>query len=91
MTTKRYISHIPVTVNIVIECQLLVLLDCSISENAHTDMVSHSPFGYIAVWVATVIRKSTNATSFCGINELKTKMMSEGSTEQNEQSNLVLL
>lgn len=78
-------DDIPITVHIVVESELLILLDVTISKDAHANMGSNSPFGYVAVWSAAVIQKSSDASSLGGVNvlllimpeEAKTRLMSE--------------
>jgi hypothetical protein len=63
-------DDVPITVHVVVESELLILLDVTISKDTHANMGSDSPFGYVAVWSATVIQKSSDASSLGGVNVL---------------------
>lgn len=47
-----------------------MLLDIAMSKYAHAYVLAHTPLGYIAVRIATVIGKSTNTASLRGVNVL---------------------
>lgn len=61
----------PVSIHIVVERQLFVLLNVPFREDAHPDILAHSPLGYVAVWATTVVGETTNATILRSIDELQ--------------------
>ena len=60
----------PITIDVIVEGQPLVLLDVTIGENAHSNVSADSPLGNVAVWITAVVRKSTNAAALRRIDEL---------------------
>lgn len=61
---------VPITIDVVIEGQLLVLLDISTRKDTHADMLANRPFGHIAIWVTAVVGKAAFTTAFRRVNEL---------------------
>ena len=45
-------DYTPISVNVIVERQLLVLLDSAVCEDAHADVVANSPFRDIAIRIA---------------------------------------
>ena len=75
---------IPISIDVIVERQLLVLLDGAVREDAHADVVANSPFRDIAIRIAAVISKSTDAPALSGINELRNKQGSLRELPMNE-------
>jgi hypothetical protein len=69
---------LPIAIDVVVKRQFFVLLDRAIREDAHPDVLPDRPLCDIAVWVARVIGETTNATAFCGIDELRTSKEKPG-------------
>jgi hypothetical protein len=69
---------LPITIDVVVKCQFLVLLDRAIREDAHPNVLPDRPLCDIAVWVARVIRETANASALCGIDELRTSNENRG-------------
>jgi hypothetical protein len=59
-----------ITINIVVENQLLARFDVPLGKNAHAQLFSHHPFVHIAVWVAGVITEPAEVPFPCRINKL---------------------
>ena len=60
----------PVSVDIVVEREFLVLLDVPVCEDPHAHVMANCPFCYIAIRVAAVVRETPDTASFCSVNEL---------------------
>lgn len=58
-----------ISVDVVVENQLLACLDVALGKDAHPQFVAHHPFVNIAVGVARVIAKATQITFLGSINE----------------------
>ena len=61
---------LPIAVHVVVEGQFLVHLDIAFREDAHPDVVPHSPFSDVAIGIATVICEAPDPTTLRRINEL---------------------
>ena len=61
---------LPVSVDIVVEREFLVLLDVPVCEDPHAHVMADCPFCYIAIRVAAVVRETPDTASFCSVNEL---------------------
>ena len=72
MTFRLSGITLPITVDVVVEGQLLVLLDCAICEDAHPDAVADCPLCDIAVRVATVVGEPADSTALSGVDVLQT-------------------
>jgi hypothetical protein len=81
-------SNSPVAIDIVIERQLFVLLDGTVSKYAHANMASDSPFGDIAVGTAAVVRKPADAPSLGGIDKLRKSRCKVGERHIKMQGNV---
>jgi hypothetical protein len=57
-------KNVPVSIDVVVERELLFSLDVPLGKNPHTDAFSDDPFGNVAVGVAGMICESTFATAF---------------------------
>jgi hypothetical protein len=64
------LGYAPVTIDIIIECKLLVLLDAAIGKDPHANMLADSPFRNIAIWITTMVRESAYAASFRSVDKL---------------------
>lgn len=62
--------NIPISVNIIVEGQLFVLLDIPLCKDSHANMIANGPLCDVAVWVTTVVSKTSYATRFRGIDKL---------------------
>ena len=60
----------PITVDIVIERQLLVLLNLSLGINSHPHSRSDRPLRDITVGITAVVCESSNTAALCCINKL---------------------
>lgn len=70
LSTIANLSIVSITVDIIVEGELFVLPYVPFGENAHAQSVFYYPLGNVAVWIATVIRKSANITLLSRIDEL---------------------
>lgn len=70
--------YIPITIDVVVEGQLLVLPDQSFRENAHPNMVSNGPLGHITIGIAAVVGESTNPTALRCVDELSPSLSHSG-------------
>ena len=62
--------HAPVSVDVVVERQFFIRVDGAFGKDTHSYLLPDVPFGDVAVGITAVIRKSTNAPSLGGIDEL---------------------
>ena len=62
--------HEPVSVNVVVERQLLVLQYGPLGKNPHSHLVANGPFCDIAIGVATVVCESPDPAFFSRVDEL---------------------
>jgi len=60
----------PITVNIVVECQLLKGLYVPFRKDPHPHMIPDSPLGYVAIRVTTMICETSNSTALGSIDKL---------------------
>ena len=60
----------PISVDVVVEGELLVLLDKPVGENAHPDVLADGPLRNITVRVTTVVCETTDSTAFGSVNVL---------------------
>ena len=60
----------PMSINVVVKCQFLMFSYIPLSKDPHTNVLPHSPFTNVAIWFATMIRKTTDATALGRVNEL---------------------
>ena len=60
----------PISINVVVKGQFLMLSYVPFSKDPHTNVLPNSPFGNVAIWFATMIRKTTDATALGRVNEL---------------------
>jgi hypothetical protein len=65
------IRNIPVSIDIVVECEFLVLQDVTLCKDAHANMVIYCPLCDVAVWLAAVICETTNPAALRRIDELR--------------------
>jgi len=63
-------GYLPVSIDVVIESQLLSFFDVAFGKNAHPHTLANNPFGNIAIWIAGMIQKSGLASSFRSIDVL---------------------
>ena len=63
-------SSSPITIDIIVERQFFVLKDSALCKDTHPYVVSDEPLGNVAVWIAAVIRESTDSSLPGGINKL---------------------
>lgn len=70
MVRRNAEGYVPVAINVVVECQLLILLDIAMGKDAHAHVLPHRPLSHIAIRIAAVISKSTDAATFGGIDKL---------------------
>jgi hypothetical protein len=64
-------ASLPITIDVIIERELLILLDRTIRENAHPDVLPDRPLCNVAIRVARVVRESTDSTTLGCIDELQ--------------------
>ena len=85
-------ENAPVTIDVVVERELLVLLDIALSEDAHAHLAPDGPFGNEAVGVARVVEESTFAAALGRVDELvASACVSSGSgTERREERTMSL-
>jgi hypothetical protein len=62
---------LPITIDVIVERQFLVRFNRAIRENAHPDVLSDRPLCDVAVWVAGVIRETTDPAALRGVDELR--------------------
>ena len=62
---------LPITINVIVERQFLVLLDRAIRENAHPDVLPDRPLCDVAIRVARVICETADPTTLCRVDELQ--------------------
>lgn len=67
---SRWKNVLPITVDVVVKRQLLVLLDRTVGENAHADVVPDSPLRDIAVGITAMVGEPTDTTTLCGVDVL---------------------
>lgn len=60
----------PITIDVIIEGQLLVLQDVPFSKDTHSNFASDLPFRHIAVGITAVISETTNITFLCRVDVL---------------------
>lgn len=70
LSTIADLGIISVAVDVIVKSELLVLLYIPFGENAHAQSVMYYPLGNVAVWIATMIRKSADITFFGRVDEL---------------------
>ena len=63
-------ENIPISVNVIIECQLFRSLNISLRKNSHPHVVSYGPLGHIAIWITAVICKTSDSSTFRRIDKL---------------------
>ncbi len=61
----------PVAIDIVVECQLLILLDTSLGKYSHPYMRTNGPLCNITVWITAVVGKTADTSAFRCIDKLK--------------------
>ena len=71
MTFRLSGITLPITVDVVVEGQLLIFLDRAFGENPHSDAIPDITLGDIAIRLTTVVRESAYPTFLCGVDELK--------------------
>lgn len=64
LSTITRLSFVAISINVVVECQLLALLHIALSKDAHPHVFSDLPFGDVTVWVTAVINESGDASFF---------------------------
>ena len=64
-------GDLPVSVDVVVERQLLILFDVPLSVYPHSDMLPNRPFRYVAIRIAAVVRKTPDSASFRRVDELR--------------------
>jgi cobalamin biosynthesis Co2+ chelatase CbiK len=72
----RINDNVPITIHVVVESELLVPLDITAGKDAHADMASDGPFGYVAIWSAAMIQKPADASALGSINILLIRRVS---------------
>jgi len=61
----------PVSINVVVEGQLLSLDDVPLGEDSHPHPFPDDPFGDVAVWIAAVVCESTDSSLFGSVEVLE--------------------
>lgn len=69
--TSSTTKHEPITIDVVVERQFLVLLDESARKDAHAHVPSDGPFGHITIRIAAVVCEPPDTTAFGRVDELK--------------------
>jgi len=62
---------LPITIDVIVERQFLVLLDRAIRENAHPNVLPDRPLCDVTIWVAGMIRETADPAALRGIDELR--------------------
>lgn len=60
----------PVSIDIVIERQLLIGFDVALGKDSHTHLVANRPLGDHTIGITRVIQESTLASLFSGVDKL---------------------
>jgi hypothetical protein len=61
---------LPITVDVIVERQLLVLLDRTIRKDAHPNVLPNRPLCDVTIRIAGVICETADPAAFCRIDEL---------------------
>ena len=61
---------IPISIDVIVERQLLVLLDGAVREDAHADVLSDRPLRDIAIGIAAVVGETADTSALGSIDEL---------------------
>ena len=69
-TEQSEARYLPVSVHVVVERQLLVLLDGTVREDAHADMLPDRPLRDIAIGIAAVVGETADTPALGSIDEL---------------------
>lgn len=69
---NRRKNVLPIAVDVVVERQLFVLLDRTVGEDAHPDVVPDSPLRDIAVGITAMVSESTDTATLRGVDVLGT-------------------
>jgi hypothetical protein len=72
---KRWGANLPVTIDVIVEREFLVLLDRATRENAHPDVLPDRPLCDEAIRVARVIREPADPTALSCIDELRRRRL----------------
>lgn len=67
---NRKTLNAPITIDVVVECQLFMLLNLAFGKDAHSNVLVDGPPGDIAVRSAAMICETTKSSAFCRIDEL---------------------
>lgn len=63
-------AHSPISINIIIKSQLLILPNLPHREYPHPYVLPYRPLRDVAIWVTAVVRESSNTAFFGGVYEL---------------------
>ena len=66
--------YIPISIDIIVECELFVLLDVTLGKDPHANMVANRPLCDVTIRLAAVIRESANSSALCRVDKLRAKM-----------------
>jgi hypothetical protein len=66
-------AALPVTIDVIVECQFFIPLDRAIRKNAHPNVLPNRPLCDVAVRIARVIRETADPTTLRCVNELQEK------------------
>ena len=80
-----------ISVDVVVECQLFVLLDRAVCKDAHANTVTDGPLRNIAVRITTVVSKPTDTTTLGRVNELRKAALSLNTDDSANGAYLVFL
>ena len=70
LSTIADLGIISVAVDVIVKSELFVLFYIPFGENTHAQSVMYYPLGNVAIWIATMIRKSADITFFSRVDEL---------------------
>jgi hypothetical protein len=66
----QHIEYSPITIDVVVEGQLLVGFDVALGEDAHAHLLADGPFGDEAIGVARVVEETSFASLLGRVDEL---------------------